>query len=341
MYIYDEIFEESFYSSKSFDFYYLDSETMGEDRARIGVFDIETTGLDPKNGQVIMGALLTKADGGLRVRQFFTEDEGEEEELLIRYIAALDEMDVLVSYNGNGFDFPYLKYRLKRHHLEGAFPGSLSLDMFSVLHKHSNFREIMPNLKQKTVEEYMGLRDSRDDMIDGGQSVELYFRYLIDKSDELKEIMLLHNRDDVLQLSRILWAFDKLNIHKIASHTGFPVIQKDKKVLVTGIKIKNKRLDISGRYCGDTGRYNIFRDDCTVIINPENDYGRIEINVPLRYMEKTTFAYREDMEIDDAFFTDGNGGMKDYAILRKDMEPDYKTINLFIKYVVRDIISKI
>ncbi len=163
MYVYDKTYEESFYSSKSFDFYYKDSELYGKDNAGIGVFDIETTGLDPRNGQAIMGALLTKEERGVRVRQFFADDE-DEEELLSVYKEALSETDVLVSYNGNGFDFPYLKYRLKRHHIESPFAGTLSLDMFNVLNKYSNLRQVIPNLKQKTVEEYFGLRDSRDDI---------------------------------------------------------------------------------------------------------------------------------------------------------------------------------
>ena len=350
MYIYDEIFEEQFYSSKSFDFYYKDSNIIGEQNASIGVFDIETTGLDPRNGQVIMGAILTKVTGGLRVRQFFTEDEGEEEELLILYKEALDEVDVLVSYNGNGFDFPYLRYRLKRYYLDTSFARVLSLDMFRVLNKHSNLREIIPNLKQKTVEEFMGLRDSRDDAIDGGESVVLFFRYLIDKSEELRDIMLLHNRDDVLQLSRILWIFDSLDIHKIASHTGFPVIMGDKRIFVTGIKIKTKRLNIVGRYKGISGRYYIFREDCTVtmepeyektLLEPESDYGKLEISVPLRYEQKITYALFEDIELPKEFFIEKDIYDKEYIIFKQEGVPEYKNINLFIKYLVRDILENI
>lgn len=355
MYTYDQIFEESFYSAKQFDFYYKDSDIAGEENARIGVFDIETTGLDPRNCQVIMGALLTRVDGGLRVRQYFTEDEGEEEELLLIYKKVLDELDVLVSYNGNGFDFPFLKYRLKRHGLDASFDSILSLDMFPVLNKHSKLRQIIPNLKQKTVEEYMGLRDSRDDVIDGGQSVELFFRYLEYKSEGLRDTMLLHNRDDVLQLSRILWIFDMLDINKVAYHTGFPVISKSEskktvKMIVTSIKVKTKRIDIQGRYKGVSGRYDIFRDDCTMVmkpeveqnlIDPESDYGKFEINMPLRYEEKTTFVTRDDVDINDDFWTMPGVDNKDYAILRMDGEVSYGISAIFAKSLIKDILNMI
>lgn len=352
MYIYDEIFEESFYSAKSFDYYYKDTKTLGDENAKVGIFDIETTGLAPNNCQAIMGALLTRVDGGVRVRQYFTEEEGEEAELLSIYKKALDEVDVLVSYNGDGFDFPFLRKRLSLHMLDDSFDKVLSLDLFSVLHKYSKLREVIPNLRQVTVEEYMGLRDSREDTIDGGKSVQIFFRYLESKSKELMEIMLLHNRDDVLQLQRLLWVFDKLNIHKIAYHKGFPVIveglngsdglndsseNKTKKMLVTSIKVKTKRLDIKGKYVGFVGMYQVFRDDCTVILNPakeqslldpESDYGEFEITMPLVYENKTSYALSSEAEDES-------------VILKRDGEIMYEATNCFIKELIRDILESL
>lgn len=350
MYIYDEIFEESFYTAQLFDFYYKDSAVFGEENATVGIFDIETTGLSPKDCQVIMGALLTRVDGGVRVRQFFTEDDGEEEELLVIYKEALDEVDVLVSYNGDGFDFPFLRKRLVWHMLDDSFDKVFSLDLFSVLHKHSNLREVIPNLRQVTVEEYMGLRDSREDTIDGGKSVELFFKYLSNKSEELKEIMLLHNRDDVLQLQRLLWIFDKLNIHRIAYHKGFPVLSGRKKMLVTGIKVKTKRLDIRGKYSGVSGQYQIFREDSTVVLNPakeqslldpESDYGQFEISVPLRYENKITFALAEDMEFDEDVFPDLGANGQELVILKREGEPAYEATNIFVKALTRNVLESL
>lgn len=328
MYIYDQIFKEVFYSAKYFDFYYGDSDVIGEQNTKIGVFDIETTGLDAGRGQVIMGALLNAVPGGLRVRQFFTEYEGEEEEVLIQYKKALDEMDVLVSYNGNGFDFPFLKRRLKRHYLDDSFGATLSLDMFYVLNSHSNFREIIPNLKQVTVEEYMGLKSLREDTIDGGKSVEIFFRYLEEKSDDLRDVMLLHNRDDVLQLSRLLWCFDKLDIHKIAFYTGFPVIYDEIRIGVEKIKVKTKRLEISGVCQGISGEYNIFRENFNVIFNPEDKYGSFEISMPLRYENKISYGVLGADE-------------PKYVILKNNGETEYKNVNYFIKILLRDILSEI
>ena len=46
-----------------------------------------------------------------------------------------------------------------------------------MLNGHSPIKRFVPNLKQKTVENYMGLWQSRDDEISGAESVELYNVY--------------------------------------------------------------------------------------------------------------------------------------------------------------------
>ena len=50
----------------------------------------------------------------------------------------------------------------------------------------------------------MGLWQSRDDEISGAESVELYNTYEKIQDPALGEKILLHNSDDILQLSRLL-----------------------------------------------------------------------------------------------------------------------------------------
>ncbi|MCB6367617.1 hypothetical protein LI291_15695, partial [Intestinibacillus massiliensis] len=54
------------YASKAFDLYF--------DGMRLGVVDIETTGLSPQRSRFVLGGLLTVEDGMLQVQQFFAED---------------------------------------------------------------------------------------------------------------------------------------------------------------------------------------------------------------------------------------------------------------------------
>ena len=76
-----------------------------------------------------------------------------------------------------------------------------NLDLYLVLNGHSPIKKFVPNLKQKTVENYMGLWQSRTDEISGAESVELYNTYEKTGREDLESKILLHNSDDVIQLT--------------------------------------------------------------------------------------------------------------------------------------------
>ena len=68
----------------------------------------------------------------------------------------------------------------------------------------------------------MGLWQSRDDEISGAESVELYNVYEKNHDPALGEKILLHNSDDILQLSRLLPVIGKSDFHKAMAALGFP-----------------------------------------------------------------------------------------------------------------------
>ena len=162
----DERYEENFYTSGLFDLYF--------GGARPAVFDIETTGLSPASAKLILGGLLTPCAGGVRIRQFLSDGGHEEPELLGMYMDALSEADVLFSYNGDSFDRPFLTERLKRRHRGKGFHRHMSVDMYRVVRSHSNLGAVLPNLKQKTLENYMGLWRFSSDRASGADSARLY-----------------------------------------------------------------------------------------------------------------------------------------------------------------------
>lgn len=59
----------------------------------------------------------------------------------------------------------------------------------------------MERYNLKTVEKFLGVH--REDQIDGGISVELYCKYLETRNEEIKDIIMLHNYEDVLNLPKI------------------------------------------------------------------------------------------------------------------------------------------
>ena len=154
--------EEKLYQSRTLDFYFKGM--------RIGVLDIETTGLNPAVNHFILGGLYSVPEGTLH--QFFAETRAEEEEALSGYLDILRDLDLVITYNGRHFDLPFVEKRWRRYSgASAALP--YNLDLYLVLNGHSPIKRFVPNLKQKTVENYMGLWQSRDEEISGEESVEL------------------------------------------------------------------------------------------------------------------------------------------------------------------------
>lgn len=202
------------YSSKTFDLYFKDKN--------IAVFDIETTGLYPKNDQVILTGILTLFSGEpVTSLQYFANNIGDEKAVLKNTIKLLSRADLIITYNGASFDIPFIKERAKHHNISTEGIKAIHLDLYNLVKYHSDIKELIGSLRQKNLEFYMGLSKSRDDEISGGESVKLYERYIRTHEDELERQILLHNSDDILQLSKLIPVIEKTNFHKYMSGIGF------------------------------------------------------------------------------------------------------------------------
>ncbi len=215
-----------------------------QDRS-ICVLDIETTGLDRRRDHFILGGLLDLSGGILH--QVFADHTGEEEEALASFMELAVSFDVVVTYNGRHFDMPFLAERLSRVCPDGPAPyNGYDLDLYQVVNGHSPVRRLLPNLKQKTLEAYMGLWQDRSDEISGAESVELYMDYMRTRDPGARRQILLHNSDDVLQLQRLLPVIDKSDFHKAMYKMGFPVASPDRRWRVEKIRFHRDRMLIEG-----------------------------------------------------------------------------------------------
>ena len=319
MYSVDINYDELFYTSTLFEEYFAG--------VSVGVFDIETTGLDPIRNKFVLGGLLTPLQEGVRIRQFFSEGGHEEAETLELYREALAECDVLVSYNGNSFDIPFLKGRLAKHH-RGALHEFTSLDLYRVISKHSDIRNHLPNLKQKTVENFLGFWSSRMDEISGADSVYLYHEYVATKKGELREYILLHNRDDVRQLARILKVLDKLDLHSILSDTGFPVMCKDMNLQIKGIRLSKSKLEVSGRHDWVDYECKYYNDDISADISPDGDF-----RLSMLCINESKSIYT------DIGGRSVPGQIGRYLVLKEEERINHAAINRLIKNILLDIID--
>jgi uncharacterized protein YprB with RNaseH-like and TPR domain len=330
MHFVDTNYEENFYSSDIFDFYF------GE--ARLGVFDIETTGLSAGSAQIVLGGIIIPDVKGMKLRQFFSDGGHEEAELLDLYADKISDVDVLFSYNGDRFDIPFVNGRLARHHRPPAFDEILSVDMYRVVRAHSELRGMLPNLKQKTVEDYMGLWRSRKDQISGADSVYLYYEYLATKSPKLLDYILLHNSDDLLQLARILGIFEQLDLHKIVSHIGFPVRNGETTAFVDKILLKRESLEFYGHYRILPFDYVLF--DEIYSANFDNETRRFGVTLPCLCEKDLTFADLEAIKIEDASLQNSPHCKSSYLILRQNKAINYGAVNHLIKLMLKQILGR-
>lgn len=184
-------------------------------------FDIETTGFAAESSYLyLIGCIYHKTDG-FHMLQWFCEDIMEEGQILSSFFDFLSTYEVLVHYNGSGFDIPYLQKKVELHQLPYSFKALTSLDLYKMI---SPIKRIfrLPNFKQRSIEAF--LQVDRKDPFDGGDLISVYQGYLgkrkieqlrskrtatskaaaPSEADEMLHALLLHNEDDLKGLVQIL-----------------------------------------------------------------------------------------------------------------------------------------
>ena len=159
-------FKEQIYSSSVLDFYFSDMKK--------GTLDIETTGLDPSKTNSYWADSVPSAAN--RCARFFAQSRTEERDAIERFIHEMSQLDMVITYNGRHFDIPFIEKRFTKF-FDEKLSMPYNLDLYLVLNGHSSHKKIRAEFKTKTVENYMGLWQSRTDEISGAESVELYNTY--------------------------------------------------------------------------------------------------------------------------------------------------------------------
>lgn len=258
----------SAYTSRIFDMYFRNRS--------FAVFDIETTGLSPAHCKVILSGILLYDREGCRIIQYFADQADDEKQIIEKTLEQLDAVDYVITYNGKHFDMPFMEKRAEKHGITFD-PKVYNLDLFLVVQSCSDLRETLPNLKQKTLEVFMGLSDTRDDEISGGESVVLYEQYMQTHAFALEKTILLHNHDDLIQLYRLLPIISKTDFHKAMYKRGF----LSGNFLIEKISISGKSLMVCGRQIKNPVSYISFpTEDNPVSLNMDAASGSFELTVP-------------------------------------------------------------
>lgn len=166
----------------------------------IAYFDIETTGFDKDKDFIVLISLgYFIEQETFKIKQYYAEELEDEKKLLEAFGKEIKEFTRWSSYNGMAFDEPFLVRKMEKYNLGYKLPLE-HVDLYRLIrpyHKQLG----MDRCNLKSVEKYLGV--DREDQIDGGISVELYNKYMETKEEELRDIIMLHNYEDVLYLPKI------------------------------------------------------------------------------------------------------------------------------------------
>lgn len=169
--------------------------------AEILFFDIETTGFSGDYAMVYLIGCTWYAENSWHFIQWFAEQPEDETELLHAFFSFLKSYRVLVHFNGDRFDIPFLLKRCAFHGLSYSFDHLNSIDIYR---KIKPFKQLLQldSLKQKSMEQFLSI--SREDRYSGGQLIEVYEEYLHSHDAFLLRLLLLHNEDDLKGMPAIL-----------------------------------------------------------------------------------------------------------------------------------------
>ncbi|MDF2487229.1 MAG: hypothetical protein K0R46_3397 [Herbinix sp.] len=184
------------------------------DIRKLVFFDIETTGFAADSTYLYLIGCAYYNEGSFHLIQWFAEDIREEAKLITAFFEFLKDYEVLLHYNGTGFDLPYLQRKCERLKLDYSFDQWISIDIYKKIGPYKKiFR--LNNFKQKTIETFLNI--NRTDTFSGGDLIQVYQSYLGKKHFEtlrskrnpgtifetpseaeiLLRHLLLHNEDDL------------------------------------------------------------------------------------------------------------------------------------------------
>ena len=161
------------------------------------LYDIETTGLNPKSSRLYLLGVLLFHENNIELIQYFAESVLDEEEILEHFFQLCKTKKALISFNGESFDNRFIESMAKSY---GKLPLHLNmkqLDLFKLIRKRKKFYGL-ESCSLKSCERFLGIY--REDRCSGGELISVYQDYLQDKDSEKKNLLLLHNREDIQNL---------------------------------------------------------------------------------------------------------------------------------------------
>lgn len=173
--------------------------------------DIETTGFTARSSYLyLIGCAYYEAEAWNTI-QWMAEDYGQEADILKAFFEFAANYKYLIHFNGNNFDLPFILQKCEQLSLPYNFDNMQGIDLYKRISPYKFFLKL-PNCKQKTLEQFLGL--DRKDVFSGGELISIYHEYIKTPSEFSEKSLLLHNADDLrgmLEILPILSYYDMFN----------------------------------------------------------------------------------------------------------------------------------
>lgn len=170
-------------------------------RNEILFIDIETTGFTARTSKLyLIGCVYYEGDE-FKTIQFFANKYEDEKRILEEFFLFSKGFKTLIHFNGNNFDIPYILDKCREHGINENFDSFEGIDIFKRVQPLKSFLKL-ENCKQKTIEKF--LKIDRDDKYSGGDLIGIYHDYVKTNDEFKKQLLLLHNFDDISGMLNIL-----------------------------------------------------------------------------------------------------------------------------------------
>ncbi|MCF0149889.1 MAG: ribonuclease H-like domain-containing protein [Firmicutes bacterium] len=297
------------------------------------IFDIETTGLSPVGNMVISASFYDPKTEQLL--QLFSEDPAGEEQVLRKTAELLSARDAVITYNGRSFDLPFVKARAKKYGIDASMPLLWNADLYLWLKKYWPMAELVPSLRQKAVEEILGVEDHRTDEIGGAECISLYSRYLQLGRPQDKETILLHNGDDVRQLAKICDKINFLPWHDIAFHDGFFARYENGSALLGPAQLKQKKVQLKAKTLPGSLPASFF-DDCYTL-EYDSFTGNIALTLFAEQKGDLLFADLDRLPVRPGAFADLVGFHEGFLVLAREQKPLTRECNRLAYAILQNL----
>jgi len=164
------------------------------------LIDTETAGFHGR--PLFLIGLVRPRGNRLVVTQYFARTYAEEAGVLSQFADFLPEVNLLISFNGKAFDWPFVRDRMVYHRL-GC---DASFDHVDLLYpSRRRWRSELPNCRLQTLERYLCRRWRTGD-IPGEQIPQRYHDFVRGQDARLIAPIFHHNRLDLIAMMELLIA---------------------------------------------------------------------------------------------------------------------------------------